>query len=354
MLQLEINKIESKVYLENGDSFTGFSKKNCDVPVNGEIVFTTGMTGYIETLTDPSYAGQIICFTYPLIGNYGVPESSFWESKKIHATGVILSNLSEYWNHHQGVHSLLDWLDSQKVALIYNVDTRSLTKILRNQGTMRGVISQNVNAPCFDQISPRHLVRDVSITSLHSYGKEHKKTIYVIDCGIKENIIRELKKFPINLIRVPYNYDFSSEPFDGVFISNGPGDPKMCSETIEIVRKILSKEKPVFGICLGIQILALAVGADTFKLSFGHRGHNQPCQEQFSRKCYITSQNHGYAIDENTLPQDWHITFRNLNDQTVAGIAHNNKPFFAVQFHPEATPGPTDTHWLFEKFYRML
>lgn len=354
MIHLETEKIDSKVYLENGDFFSGFSIQTYETPIFGEVVFTTGMTGYIETLTDPSYAGQIVCFTYPLIGNYGVSDRNFWESQKIHASGVILSNLSSHWNHYQSNQSFFEWLKSQNVGLICNVDTRALTKVLRKHGTMKGALSQSLQVPSFDAFSKENLVREVSIPSSLVYEFKHNKTIYVIDCGIKENILRELRKFPINIVRVPYNFDFSNEDFDGVFISNGPGDPKACFETIEIIKKIIPKEKPIFGICLGIQLLALAIGADTYKLSFGHRGHNQPCQEQFSRKCYITSQNHGYAIDEKTLPNDWKITFKNLNDQTIAGIEHKEKPFFAVQFHPEATPGPTDTDWLFEKFYRML
>ncbi len=348
--------VPSQLVLKNGERFSGQSPEWDCGTFYGEIVFTTGMTGYPESLTDPSYAGQILCFTYPLIGNYGVPPKKLWESVKIHARGVIVSETCENWNHYQGDQSLVDWLKSQNVPLITRIDTRAVTKILRASGTMLGAITtENKRKFHFEDPNKEHLVSQVSIDQPKSYNDDKKnKVIYAIDCGMKENIARSLVELPVTVHRVPYNYDFTEKPYDGVFISNGPGDPTMCPETVEIVRKAMKKKKPIFGICLGVQILSLAAGAKTYKLPFGHRGHNQPCIEISSKKCYITSQNHGYAVDNTSLPKGWQVTYRNLNDESVAGISHKTHPFFAVQFHPEATPGPTDTHWLFEKFYEML
>jgi carbamoyl-phosphate synthase small subunit len=348
--------VSSRLVLQNGEVFHGFSPEWDCGTFYGEVVFTTGMTGYPESLTDPSYAGQILCFTYPLIGNYGVPPPELWESKKIHARGVVVSESCMNWSHHEGVESFSQWLKAQGVPIIIGVDTRALTQVLRSSGTMLGAITtEEIKTFSYTDSGNGHLVSQVSIGETLTYNADSgKKVVYAIDCGMKENIIRSLAKLPITIHRVPYNHDFTDKEFDGVFISNGPGDPEMCPETIEIVRKVLEKGKPVFGICLGIQLLALASGAKTFKLPFGHRGHNQPCMEMVSHRCFITSQNHGYAIDEDSLSDDWEVTFRNLNDRSVAGIAHKTKPFFAVQFHPEATPGPTDTHWLFNKFYQTL
>ncbi len=346
----------SKLFLENGQTFDGFSPLWDEGTFSGEVVFTTGMTGYPESLTDPSYAGQILCFTYPLIGNYGVPPIEKWESSKIHARGVVVSETCQGWSHHEGTLSFVEWLKAQKVPLLMGVDTRALTKALRTTGTMRGAInSESSNDLSFLDFDPEDLVALVSPKEAKTYNSESgKKIIYALDCGMKENIIRALVGYPITIHRVPYNYDFTDQPFDGVFISNGPGDPLHCKETIAIIRKAMKKNKPIFGICLGIQLLSLAAGAKTYKLPFGHRGHNQPCMELKGQRCYITSQNHGYAVDENSLPEEWEVTFRHLNDGSVAGIAHKTLPYFAVQFHPEATPGPTDTQWLFEKFYALL
>ncbi len=346
----------SKLILENGHTFEGFShfaQKNSPV---GEVVFTTGMTGYVETLTDPSYAGQIVVFTYPLIGNYGVPDRSHWESKKIWATGVAVSEACVNWSHFQGTQSLIEWLKKEKIPFITNVDTRALTKHIRMSGTMRGYIqSVNPTSRSHKFLAPAHeqLVAKVSPSSIQTYG-HGKKNIIVVDCGLKENIIRCLQEFPLTITRVPYNYDYTREHYDGIFLSNGPGDPADCLETIAILKKALEKKKPIFGICLGSQLLALAAGAKTYKLPFGHRGHNQPCQEVRTKKCVLTSQNHGYAIDEATLPKEWYVTFRNLNDGSVEGVAHKKLPFFSVQFHPEASPGPTDTKELFTTFFKLL
>lgn len=344
----------SQIVLENGAVFPGLSPAWQTGTFYGEVVFTTGMTGYPESLTDPSYAGQILTFTYPLIGNYGVPSPDKWESSKIHARGVIVSEACYHWSHHAGLHSLEEWLKRQKIPLICGVDTRALTKMLRSAGTMLGAITSETKKRLnFLDPNEEDLVAHVSIPKKTSY-QNGKKTVVAVDCGMKENIIRSLTNQQITVHRVPHDYDYTNDSYDGVFISNGPGDPIKCHKTIDILRKAMQKDKPIFGICLGTQLMALASGAKTYKLPYGHRGQNQPCIDSQTKKCYITSQNHGFAVDENSLSKDWKVSFRNLNDGSVEGIAHHSKPFFAVQFHPEATPGPTDTLWLFEKFTKNL
>jgi len=343
----------AQLILESGEIFPG-QAPDFQTDCFGEVVFNTGMVGYVESLTDPSYAGQILVFTYPLIGNYGVPDAAEWESTKIHAKGVVMSECAAHYSSHTALQSLSAWLQSQHIPFITGIDTRALTTRLRMKGVIPGVITHNASASHhFEDFAGTDWVKAVSIKEPIEYGAGEKKVI-AIDCGMKENIIRHLTGFPIRIKRVPYNYDFTNEAFDGVFISNGPGDPQHCKETIEIIRKVLAKKKPIFGICLGTQLLALAVGANTYKLPFGHRSHNQPCMDLQSKHCFLTSQNHSYAVDEKTLPADWQVTFRNLNDQSVEGIAHKKLPFFAVQFHPEAAPGPVDTQWLFKKFYDFL
>lgn len=338
--------------LENGQKFTGKSPDWQQKLVPGEVVFTTGMCGYYESLTDPSYAGQILVFTYPLIGNYGVSNQELWESQQIHAEGVIVGEHCNDWSHHKGRESLLEWLEREKVPLLTGVDTRALTKILRSNGTMRGAISLKENAS-LPSHKNENLVPSVSPKTRKTHGKGPKRVI-AVDCGMKESIIRFLDRYSLEVTRVPYNYDYTKEDYDGVFLSNGPGDPIDCKETIAILKKAMQKKKPIFGVCLGSQMLALAAGATTYKLPFGHRGQNQPCMDLKTGKCYVTSQNHGYAVDEKSLPEDWEVTFRNLNDGSVEGVAHKSLPFYAVQFHPEAAPGPTDTQWFFEKFYTCL
>jgi len=348
--------IPARLVLANGEVFHGCVPDYNKGSFFGEAVFTTGMIGYPESLTDPSFSGQLLVFTYPLIGNYGVPPQEFWESEKIHAAGVVVNEVCERWSHHAGTQSLLQWLKVQNVPVISAIDTRALTKILRQEGSMPAVISTASGQTfAFQDPNKEHLVANVSVKKTHVYNKgKGKKVIYAVDCGMKENIIRSLCRFPLEVRRVPYNYDFTDCSFDGVFLSNGPGDPKNCPETVAIVQKAMAQKKPIFGICLGIQMLSLASGASTYKLPFGHRGHNQPCIDVQTKRCYMTSQNHGYAVDEHSLPEGWQVTFRNLNDQSVAGISHQKDPFFAVQFHPEATPGPADTDWLFEQFYQLL
>lgn len=349
-----IKMVPARLVLNTGEEFEGLSPDWLKKTAFGEVVFTTGMTGYVESLTDPSFAGQILTFTYPLIGNYGVPPKSLWESSKIYARGVILSQLSSCASHFDAQATLAEWLKEQNVPFLSGIDTRALTKTLRIHGTALGGITREKKNPTqFPDPNKTDLVALSCTKEVQHYGRGKKKII-VVDCGMKENILRSLLNFPVAIQRVPSDYDYSEESFDGVFLSNGPGDPIACKKTVAILQKAMKRKKPVFGICLGAQLLALSIGAKTYKLSYGHRGQNQPCQNLETGRCYLTSQNHGYAIDEKTLPRGWKTTFRNLNDASVEGIAHDTLPFFAVQFHPEASPGPVDTGYLFEKFYKML
>lgn len=341
--------IQSYLTLEEGSAFEGLA--SIEKEIEGEVVFTTGMTGYPESLTDPSFAEQILVFTHPIMGNFGVPDSSNWESEKIHVKGVVVNELCSNPSHSTSTQNLCKWLESQNVPILTGIDTRKLTKILRESGVMKGVIASQIKAPQYPIKS--HLVSEVSLKKRYNVGFGKKKII-AVDCGMKRNIKRCLQALPIEIHYVPYDYDYSDQPFDGVFLSNGPGDPSECVQTIEVLKKAMKKRLPIFGICLGAQLMAHAAGAKTYKLQYGHRGHNQPCMDLRTGKCYITSQNHGFAVDEHTLPADWEVSFRNLNDQTVEGIAHKEFPFVSVQFHPEAAPGPTDTDWLFKEFYALL
>ncbi|MFN3234130.1 MAG: glutamine-hydrolyzing carbamoyl-phosphate synthase small subunit [Gammaproteobacteria bacterium] len=344
----------SYLVLETGEIFEGRSPEWQDDTFSGEIVFNTGMVGYVESLTDPSYKGQILTFSYPLIGNYGVPAPEHWESRQVQAAGMICSELADFYYHHEAEQSLSNWLKTQNIPMLTGVDTRALVKTLRSKGVVLGAITSTPKRPKqFLDVNQEDLVGQVTCSEVEKLGKGNKKVV-VVDCGIKQNILRHLQKLPVEIIRVPYDYDYSQDNFDGVFISNGPGDPAQCTKTISILKKVLKQNKPMFGICLGSQILALAVGAKTYKLPFGHRAQNHPCIELETNKCFLTSQNHGYAVDEKSLPKGWKVTYKNLNDGTVQGIAHTEKPFFAVQFHPEASPGPIDTEQLFERFYELL
>jgi carbamoyl-phosphate synthase small subunit len=344
----------TRLLLKTGESFTGFSPQAQMNNQSGEVIFNTGMVGYVESLTDPSYAGQILCFTYPLIGNYGVSARNTWESEKIQVKGVVISELAPFYSNYAAQRSLVDWLKEQAIPYITGVDTRALTHCLRVGGVTPGLITHAAGNPAeFIEFDSIDWVKQVTVKEPAYYG-EGKKKIILVDCGLKENILRCLLKFPIKIKRVPYDYDYSLEDYDGVLISNGPGDPVLCFKTVEILKKALARKKPCFGICLGTQLMALAVGAKTYKLVFGHRAQNQPCLYLPTQRCFLTSQNHGYAVDEKSLPKDWRVLFRNLNDKSVAGIEHTVDPFFSVQFHPEAAPGPLDTQWLFDHFYRML
>ena len=349
-----------KLVLEDGSIFSGYSF-GYPLSTSGEVVFNTGMVGYPESLTDPSYSGQILVFTYPLIGNYGVPDFNtrdsrykYFESDRIHIRGLVVAENSPEYSHWNASDSLSGWLYKNKIPGIGGIDTRCLTKRLRERGTMLcKIVQENEYIEYYDP-SKENMVSNVSIKEpiFHQAGS---KRVAVIDCGCKMNIIRSLLKLNVSALRVPWDYkELSGEKVDGFIISNGPGDPKQCTTTIEIVRGLLEKNIPIMGICMGNQLLALSAGADTYKLKFGHRSQNQPCILVGTKRCYITSQNHGYAVESRTLPDDWEPWFFNANDGTNEGIRHKNKPFRSVQFHPEATPGPTDTWFLFEEFVRSL
>ncbi len=352
----------AELILEDGTRLAGTHFGGA-VSAPGEVVFNTGMIGYPESMTDPSYRGQILVLTYPLIGNYGVVAngreasggqglSPAFESDRIHVAGLVVSSLSGTHSHWSARDSLQSWMARHGVPGISEIDTRALTKRLRAKGCMLGKIVVGGHDVGFDDPNRRNLVAEVSVRERVVYPGEGRGRVLLVDLGCKHNIIRSLLKRGLTVIRVPWNYDWSREHVDGVVLSNGPGDPKACAETISIIRKALQGSVPIFGICLGHQLLSLAAGGNTFKLKFGHRGQNQPCIEVGSRRCHITSQNHGYAVDAESLGDEWRPWFFNANDGTSEGIRHRSKPFASVQFHPEARPGPTDTDHLFDSFVR--
>ncbi len=356
---MELKRQTAKLILENGSVFEGHAF-GAQKAVSGGVVFSTGMVGYPESLTDPSYRGQILTITYPLIGNYGVPGYEqednllkYFESDKIQTQGLIISDYSDTYSHWNAQKSLSDWMKEFNIPGIYGIDTRALTKQLREQGVMLGKIIYDDDTLEFEDHDQRNLAAEVSIAEPIVYEKG-KKRVIIVDCGVKNNIIRAFLLRHITVLRCPWNYDFLKEKADGIVISNGPGDPKTCAETIENVRKALSNTTPILGICLGSQILGLAAGADTYKLKYGHRSQNQPCAETGTKRCYITVQNHGYAVDADPLPEDWREWFYNDNDHTNEGIIHISKPFFGAQFHPEASPGPDDTEFIFDMFLRAM
>ncbi len=335
------------------------------VSAAGEVVFNTGMVGYPESMTDPSYAGQILVLTYPLIGNYGIPEngvaqndragfSAFFESDRIHVRGLVISRLSEQYSHWSALNSLAAWMQRHNIPGIHGVDTRELTKRLRTEGSLLGKILAADKDVAWDDPNQRNIAAEVTVGGRRIIPSSGARTVVLVDMGSKDNIARSLHRRGVNIIRVPWNYDWTGEQADGVVISNGPGDPKRCMETVDIIRRGFEQGIPMFGICLGHQLIALAAGADTYKMKFGHRSQNQPCIEVGSKRCYITSQNHGYAVDEQSLPADWRPWFFNANDGTNEGIRHVSKPIASVQFHPEARPGPSDTDHLFDTFVDSL
>ena len=350
--------------LEDGTKFHGKSF-GYDAPVAGEVVFNTAMMGYPESLTDPSYAGQLMTLTYPLVGNYGVPPFSvesdgiatFMESDRIYASAIIVADYSEQYSHWNAVESLADWLKREHVPGITGIDTRQLTKVLREHGVMMGKIifddePDNIPEAEYEGVN---WVDRVSCKDIIRYNEGVGKKVILVDCGVKNNIIRCLVNRGVEVIRVPWNYDYATMEFDGLFLGNGPGDPDMCEDAVNIIRKQMSQSrKPICGICMGNQLLAKAGGATIYKLKYGHRSHNQPVREVGTNRCYVTSQNHGYAVDAKTLGNDWRELFVNMNDGSNEGVCHKENPWFTSQFHPEACSGPVDTEFMFDRFIKTL
>ena len=358
--------------LDDGQKFKGKSF-GYDKPVAGEVVFNTAMTGYPESLTDPSYAGQMMVLTYPLVGNYGVPPftfeanglPTFMESDKIYASAIIVADYCEKYSHWNAKESLAEWLQREHVPGITGIDTRELTKVLREHGVMMGKIifdDEPDNIPeahyegvnFVDQVSVKDIITYQPAEGSVAEGQKAKKVV-LVDCGVKANIIRCLINRGCEVIRVPWNYDYTDMEFDGLFLANGPGDPDMCEDAVAIIRKQMSKsDKPICGICMGNQLLSKAAGAKIYKLKYGHRSHNQPVRMVGTNRCFVTSQNHGYAVDATTLGEEWEELFVNMNDGSNEGIRHKTKPWFSSQFHPEACSGPVDTEFMFDKFVSAL
>ena len=348
--------------LEDGSVFQGFSF-GYEKPCAGEVVFNTAMTGYPESLTDPSYEGQILVTTYPILGNYGVPSkevksednvSDYFESSHIHCEAIVCQDYSWVPSHWQAERPLSDWLREEHIPGIYGIDTRTLTKLLREKGSMLGKITFEGGEDIdFHDPNTENLIARVSTREVKEFG-EGEKTVVLVDCGTKYNILRCLTRRGVKVVLVPWDYDFNTIDYDGLFISNGPGSPEFAEVTVANIRKAMERGKPICGICMGNQLLSKAAGARIYKLKYGHRSHNQPVRLAGTESCFITSQNHGFAVDNDTIPADWEPHFINMNDGTNEGIRHRTKPFFSAQFHPEASSGPKDTEFIFDDFIAML
>jgi carbamoyl-phosphate synthase small subunit len=355
-----------RLVLEDGSEWPG-SGFGAHAPVGGEVVFNTGMTGYVESLTDPSYRGQILVLTYPLVGNYGVPAARAgsidgpFESGRIQPQGLVVQSYSDHHSHHLASRSLGDWLAADGVPAVTGIDTRSLTRVLREKGTMRGWLFpaelplEQARAAAREIEMSRQVFMDVAPAAPVTY-EGGRTRVMLVDCGAKDQIARSLLERGVTVVRVPWHADLAAQArgVDGILIGNGPGDPGELKSLTASIRGLLDAFRgPVFGVCLGHQLLALAAGARTYKLPYGHRGVNQPVQDALSRRCYVTSQNHGYAVADDSLPRDWQPWFVNINDGTNEGIRSRSRPHFSVQFHPEAAPGPQDTGFLFDEFVSM-
>ena len=351
--------------LEDGTEFHGTSF-GYEKPVAGEVVFNTAMMGYPESLTDPSYAGELMTLTFPLVCNYGVPPftfeenglPTFMESEKIHVRAIIVSDYSREFSHWNGVETLADWLKREQVPGITGIDTRQLTKVLREHGVMMGKIlfdDMPDEVPEADYAGV-NFVDQVSCREVIKYNEGADKKVVLVDCGVKANILRCLIRRGVEVIRVPWNYDFNELEFDGLFLANGPGDPETCEVTVQNIRRFLANPvvRPCMGICMGNQLLSKAAGARIYKLKYGHRSHNQPVRKVGTETCFITSQNHGFAVDSSSLPADWEPMFVNMNDGSNEGVRHKKNPWFSAQFHPEACSGPVDTAYMFDDFVKLL
>lgn len=357
MVKQEMAGIQANLILQNGMLFEGESF-GAEISSAGEVVFNTSMVGYPESLTDSSYYGQILVMTYPLIGNYGIPANDYsitannFESDRIQVKGIIVSEYSVKYSHWQAVQSLAQWLKAAKVPALSGIDTRRLTQLLREEGSMLGKIVYNDEVKFYDP-NLENVVKNVSPDMVTYLGKGSKR-IALLDLGCKLSILRYLLQWNVEILRLPYDADVSKYDFDALVISNGPGDPKQCTVPIESAKYAITSSIPTFGICLGNQIMALAAGADTYKLKYGHHGQNQPVREVGTDCCLITTQNHGFAVNEDTIPDGWSPWFRNLNDGTNEGLIHHSGRFLSTQFHPEAAPGPNDAAYLFENFMKLL